>query len=170
MAFHVLCFMGLLPCRHLSPNTTPTARASQGIVDAAGSDHATASSLLRQPQSAHSTLSASVALLAAYWTGGASGLPGGGEGLFGIAVATMGMLSVAAYILTEDFFGPVADNAGGIIEMTDEGSWRNSRGSLAGARRISDNLDAAGNSTKAVTKGYAMASAYLACFLLFAAS
>jgi len=144
----------------------------QGIVEAARSGHATgiiAGFALGMESTALPTLSASIALVGAYWTGGESGLAGGGEGLFGIAVATMGMLSVAAYVLTMDFFGPIADNAGGIIEMTDEGAWVGSRGSLEGARRVSDILDAAGNTTKAVTKGYAMASAYLACFLLFSA-
>lgn len=64
----------------------------------------------------------SVAIVSAYWLGHSSGLvdesgnPTGG--LFGTAVATMGMLSTAAYVLTMDMFGPIADNAGGIVEMS----------------------------------------------------
>lgn len=66
----------------------------------------------------------SVAIVSAYWLGQTSGLvdenrvPTGG--LFGTAVATMGMLSTAAYVLTMDMFGPIADNAGGIVEMSQQ--------------------------------------------------
>lgn len=66
----------------------------------------------------------SVAIISAYWLGHTSGLvddsgnPTGG--LFGTAVATMGMLSTAAYVLTMDMFGPIADNAGGIVEMSQQ--------------------------------------------------
>ena len=81
-------------------------------------------------------------------------------GVFGTAVATMGMLMTTAYILAMDTFGPITDNAGGITEF--------SRAS-EGARRITDRLDAVGNTTKALTKGYAIASASLAAFLLFSA-
>ena len=81
-------------------------------------------------------------------------------GFYGTAVATMGMLATCAFILATDTFGPITDNAGGIIEMSKQPE---------NIRRRTDRLDACGNTTKALTKGYAMASAALAAFLLFGA-
>jgi len=98
------------------------------------------------------------ALLLSYWMGTMTGLPGAGA--FGTAVATMGMLMACPYILSEDTFGPITDNANGINTMTGAGEE---------VRRITDRLDAVGNTTKALTKGYAMVSAGLAAFLLFQA-
>jgi K(+)-stimulated pyrophosphate-energized sodium pump len=97
------------------------------------------------------------ALLLSFWLGSRTGLPNGG--VYGTAVATMGMLMTCAYILSMDTFGPITDNANGIIEMAD----------VKEARKITDKLDAVGNTTKALTKGYALGSAGLAAFLLFSA-
>ncbi|HEY7419468.1 MAG TPA: sodium-translocating pyrophosphatase, partial [Ktedonobacteraceae bacterium] len=93
----------------------------------------------------------------------APGLPAGViniSGIFGTAVATMGMLTSCAYVLAMDTFGPITDNAGGITEMS---------GQAESVREITDVLDSIGNTTKALTKGYGVGSASLAAFLLFSA-
>jgi len=136
-------------------------RPVKEIVRSSATGHATniiAGFSVGLESTAATVVTISLALIASYKLGSMSGFAGGG--LFGTAAATMGMLATAAYVLAMDTFGPITDNAGGIVEMS---------GGAEETRKVTDKLDSAGNTTKALTKGYAMGSAALAAFLLFSA-
>ncbi|MSR87023.1 sodium-translocating pyrophosphatase [Candidatus Peribacteria bacterium] len=136
-------------------------RPVRAIAQASTTGHATniiSGTAIGMESTGLTVMTVCIALFSSYWLGEQTGLPTGG--LYGTAVATMGMLAVVGYVLAMDMFGPITDNAGGIVEMSK---------APEEMRRVTDELDAAGNTTKALTKGYAVGSAALAAFLLFSA-
>ena len=154
-----------------SPSTTPPARIrpvreiAEASQDRPGDQHHQRARRSASRRPLVTAITIAIALFASYWLGNQAEPPVVDDGvnvggIFGTAVATMGMLMTTAYILAMDTFGPITDNAGGIAEFSR---------AEAGAREITDRLDAVGNTTKALTKGYAIASASLAAFLLFSA-
>jgi K(+)-stimulated pyrophosphate-energized sodium pump len=145
--------------------TSGNSRPVQEIAEAAKTGPATtiiSGTAVGYETTAPSIIAICVALFGSYWCGlqweAQTGFTHGG--IYGTAVATMGMLMSAAYILAMDTFGPITDNAAGVATMAK---------APHDARERLDKLDAAGNTTKALTKGYAVASAGLAAFLLFSA-
>jgi K(+)-stimulated pyrophosphate-energized sodium pump len=147
--------------------TAGTFRPVKEIAEASKTGPATniiAGTAVGYETTAVTAITISIALFVSHWLGEQANLVNADGrnvgGIFGTAVATMGMLMTTAYILAMDTFGPITDNAGGIAEFSK---------AEKGAREITDRLDAVGNTTKALTKGYAVASASLAAFLLFSA-
>ncbi|MCG8403077.1 MAG: sodium-translocating pyrophosphatase [Firmicutes bacterium] len=137
--------------------TSTKFRPVKSIAHASQSGHATnviTGLSVGMESSVPPTLTIVGGILAAFFIGG-----GGAEGLYAIGIASMAMLSMTGMIVALDSYGPVTDNAGGIAEMSE----------MPGdVREITDALDAVGNTTKAVTKGYAIGSAALAAIVLFA--